>query len=176
MNRRVSITRSLSCVALFIFFLVAAAGCEPALDAPASVTLRFQERQPLTRDRLVVTVDDLRSNWYFEGVDFEPAGDGWLVSRPLKLSASTGVRIAVSLRSVGDATDKAVAAGQITLPNSANERWQVDIFASDVESSVACAGCSSLSRFPITEGSRPAARDWLYIRSTGKATSPTGPR
>ncbi len=175
MIRSLSIPRPLR-YAAFLLSLVVSAGCEPALDSPASVTLRYREVQPLARDRLVVTVDDLRSNWYFEGVDFEPADDGWLVSRTLKLSARAGVRIAVTVRSVSDSTDRAVAVGQIIIPNSANERWQVDIFPSDVEPAVACAGCSSLARFPIAEGSRPTARDWLYIRSTGKGTVPTGPR
>lgn len=170
-----SIPRPLRCAALLLS-LALAAGCEPAPDAPASVTLRYREVQPLTRDRLVVTVDDQHSNWYFEGVDFEPTDDGWLVSRSLKLSAKAGVRIAVTMRSVSDSTDRAVAAGQIMLPNSPNERWQVDIFASELEPTVACGSCSFLARFPIVEGSRPAARDWLYIRSTGKGTSPTGPR
>ncbi len=175
MNRRVSNRRWLH-HAILACLLVTAAGCEPALDAPASVTLRYLERQPLTRDRLVVTVDDLRSNWYFEGVDFEPAGDGWLVSRSLRLSARAGVRIAVSLRDSSDATDRPVATGQIMLPSSTNERWQVDIFASELEPGTACAGCASLARFPIAERSRPAARDWLYIRWTGAGTAPTGPR
>lgn len=92
---------------------------EPALDAPAPVTLRYREVQPLNRDRLVVTVNYLRSNWYFEGADFEPVDDGWLVSRLLKLSASAGEHIGASLRKVSGTTDRTVAAGQIVLPNSA---------------------------------------------------------
>lgn len=169
-----SILRQLRTATLLPLAVLAAAGCEPDLGVPATVTVRYREVAPLTRDRLVVTVDDADSGWYFEGVDFEPATDGWLTSRSLDLSASGGVRVLVALR--GSATTTAAASGEIVLPATANERWLVDIFPSELAPNVVCGGCAGLARFAITESDRPAARDWLYVRWTGSGGSPTGPR
>jgi hypothetical protein len=138
-----------------------AGGCEVAPVAPASVTVRYLEVAPLTRDRLVVTVDDPRSGWYFEGVDFQPSPDGWLTSRSLRVSTRGGVRITVSLRGSGVS---AAASGEIVLPEGESEEWMVDIFPSEAAPSVACDGCAGLARLTIAEDARPAARDWLYVR------------
>lgn len=152
-----------------LLLALGAAGCEDELIAPASVTVRYQEEAPLVRDRLVVTVEDVGNEWYFEGVDLQPSADGWLTSRSLRVSARGGVRINVSLRG----NDLAAAAGgEVVLPEGVSEEWLVDIFASEAAPSIACDGCTGLARFAIAEDARPAARDWLYVRWGGSGARP----
>ncbi|MHB1225389.1 MAG: hypothetical protein ACYC2G_15275 [Gemmatimonadaceae bacterium] len=146
---------------LVVILALGVGGCEEGFIAPASVTLRYRERAPLTRERLVVTVDDINNEWYFEGVDLPPSADGWLTSRSLRVSTRGGVRITVSLRGTSVV---AAAGGEIVLPESPGEEWLVDIFTSEAAPSVACDGCAGLARLAIAEDDRPTARDWLYVR------------
>lgn len=154
---------------LALLLALGAGGCEGDPVAPASVTVRYLEQAPLTRDRLVVTVDDLRSGWYFEGVDFQSSADGWLTSRSLRVSTRGGVHISIALRGTGVT---AVAGGEIVLPEGVSDEWLVDIFPSEAAPSVACDGCAGLARFAIAEDARPTARDWLYVRWHSSDASP----
>ena len=133
--------------------------------------MRYDERAPLTRDRLVVTVTDGRRQWYFEGADLSDDGTGWLISRPLRVADGGTVTISATLRGDGTAP---VGGGTVALPLARDGRWQVDVLTSALEPSSVCAGCTGITRFSIAEAERPTAHDWLYIRWTGTPATVTG--
>lgn len=148
------------------------AACEPVAASPATLTIRYQERPPLTRDRLVVTVADGRNEWYYEGVDLESEEDGWLAGRPLRLPREGSVRVKVAFRGTGQ---HAVAAGDATIRVAARERWRLDVFTSESAPGAACSGCTGIVRLTIAQESRPSARDWLYLRWIVTDPHPTAP-
>lgn len=151
---------------LLPLLLPALLACEDLGPDRTRVVVRFQERAPLTRDRLVVTMQDDRRDYYFEGLDLRATGDGWWEARELRLSSRGEAKVLVALR--GAAISPA-AAGEILLPLAPNARWRVDVFASSADPATACDGCTSLSRFPIVPDARPSAQDWLYVTWTTHA-------
>lgn len=171
MRTRAPLTRVVV-VALAMAGLAGLAGCEPVSGSPSTITIRYQERAPLTRDRLVVTISDGRNEWHYEGLDLEPDDDGWLVSRPLRLTNTSIIRLGVGFRGSGPS---AVATGDVVIATGSRERWTVDIFAASSGGETACAGCGGISRFTIAQDSRPTARDWLYVRWSAASQDPTAP-
>ena len=147
------------------------AGCENVASDPTSVVVRYAERAPLTRDRLVVTVSAGGRRWYFEGEDLTPDGTGWLASRPLRVGDAGTVEVTAAFR--GDQLSPA-GIGAVQLPLERDGHWQVDVLTSALEPSTVCAGCTGVTRFSIAEAERPAAHDWLYIRWTGTPATTTG--
>ncbi len=143
--------------------LLPLAACEDLGPDRPRVVVRFHERAPLTRDRLVVTLRDGRRDFYFEGLDMRPVGDGWWEARELRLTAGSEAEVLVALRGTGR---PAAAAGEFRLPLAPNARWRLDVFASSVGSTTACGACTGLQRFPIDPTQRPSAQDFLYVTWT----------
>ena len=143
------------------------AACGLVEPATGRVSVRYQERAPLGRERLVVNLTDGRDEWYVEGTDLQPAGDGWLAGRTIRLHEGGPLRLSATLR--GDGRQVA-AVGDVTLPLDHGRHWRVDIFASPRSEAEACGGCDGVRRFVIAPSSRPSAQDWLYITWTDQAT------
>jgi len=158
--------RRLAAALLPAALLLPLAACEDLGADRARVVVRFQERAPLTRDRLVVTVRDGRRDYYFEGLDLQPAGDGWWRGRELRLAAQGEADVLVALRGVGTSP---AAAGEILLPLTPGARWRLDVFASSADGPTACGGCTSYRRFGIVPDARPSAQDFLYVTWTALA-------
>jgi hypothetical protein len=131
------------------------------------VSVRYQERAPLDRELLVVNLTDGQDEWYLEGTDLQPAADGWLASRTIRLHDGGTMRLSATIRAEGR---EVAAAGDLTLPLDEGRHWRVDIFASPRTQSEACDGCDGIKRFAIAPSSRPSAQDWLYITWTDQAT------
>lgn len=143
--------------------LLPLAACEDLGPDRTRVVVRFHERAPLTRDRLVVTMRDGRRDFYFEGLDLRPVGDGWWEARELRLAASGEAEVLVALRGVGPTP---AAAGEILLPLTPNARWRLDVFVSSADGPTACGDCTGLRRFGIVPDARPSAQDFLYVTWT----------
>lgn len=127
--------------------------------------MRYREVAPLGRERLAVTLDDEHRQFYLEGIDLVER-DGWLVSRELRTLTRGELVVRLALRGSGSA---AVATAHVTLPLAPDARWRIDIFPSSAEPAAACADCTGLHRAAIAQGSRPSARDWLYVTWTADA-------
>lgn len=137
--------------------------CEDLGPDRSRLLVRFEERPPLGRERLVVTVADGRRDYYFEGLDLERAADGWWQARELRLSNVGEAVILVALRGAGAAP---AAAGELALPLAPNARWRLDVFASSADGQTACGGCTGFRRYGIAPAFRPSAQDWLYVTWT----------
>lgn len=148
---------------LLASLLIPLAACEDLGPDRTRVLVRFQERAPLTRDRLVVTLRDGRRDYYFEGLDLRPTGDGWWEARELRLASRGEADMLVALRGAGAPP---AAAGEIVLPLAPNAHWRVDVFASSADGPAACAGCTAFRRFSIVPEARPSAQDFLYVTWT----------
>ena len=148
---------------LLASLLIPLAACEDLGPDRTRVLVRFQERAPLTRDRLVVTLRDGRRDYYFEGLDLRPTGDGWWEARELRLASRGEADMLVALRGAGVPP---AAAGEIVLPLAPNAHWRVDVFASSADGPAACAGCTAFRRFSIVPEARPSAQDFLYVTWT----------
>lgn len=155
--------RRLRALATALLPLLALAGCEDLGPDLARVVVRFEERAPLTRDRLVVTVRDGRRDYYLEGLDLQAADDGWWVGRELRVATGGEAEVLVALRGAGVPP---AAYGELVLPLAPNARWRVDVFASSVDGPTACGGCTGYRRHTIVPDARPSAQDWLYITWT----------
>lgn len=140
--------------------------CEDLGPERTRVLVRYHERAPLTRDRLVVTVRDGRRDYYFEGLDLRPVGDGWWEGRELRLAADGEADVLVAVRGAGVSP---AAAGEILLPLAPNARWRLDVFASSADGPTACGGCTAYRRFGIVPDARPSAQDFLYVTWTSLA-------
>lgn len=143
--------------------LLPVAACEDLGPDRARVVVRFHERAPLTRDRLVVTLRDGRRDYYLEGLDLRPVGDGWWEARELRLGSSGEAEVLVALRGAGPAP---AVAGEIALPLAPNARWRLDVFASSADGPAACGDCTAFRRFTIVPDARPSAQDFLYVAWT----------
>lgn len=139
------------------------AGCDDLGPDQGVVTLRYREQPPLERERLVVTLEDRERQYYVEGIDLGEGADGWLESRPLRFASNGQFRVRVAMR--GDGTSP-VAALDAQIPLTPGQRWRVDVFASSLPGSQACAGCAGLQRVGILPAWRPSAQDWLYLTWT----------
>ena len=142
------------------------AACDDLGPDQGIVTLRYREQPPLERERLVVTLEDRERQYYVEGIDLAEGADGWLESRPLRFAASGQLRVRVAMRS--DGTSPAAALDAM-IPLTPGRRWRVDVFASALPGSQACAGCAGLQRVGIVPAWRPSAQDWLYLTWTAAA-------
>lgn len=149
--------------ALAVLLACLLAGCNDLGPNPAHVQLRYREVAPLDRDRLVVTFDVPGHQWYLEGTDLQPSGDGWLTGRELTVGSDGELMMRLALR---DDDDGSVARGEAVIPLAHGARWRIDVFPSSLESAAACGGCSGVHRVSIDAAARPSARDWLYITWT----------
>lgn len=129
--------------------------------------MRYREVEPLGRERLAVTLDDERRQFYLEGIDLVER-DGWLVSRELRTLPRGDLVVRLALRGSGTA---AAATADVVVPLAPDARWRIDIFPSSADPAAACAGCAGLHRAAIAEGVRPSARDWLYVTWTAGAAT-----
>lgn len=162
-------TRALrrAATALLLPLLPLLGACQELGPEQPRVTVRYRELAPLGRERLAVTLDDERRQFYLEGIDLV-AHDGWLVSRELRTAPRGDLAVRLALRGAGVA---AVAAADVVIPLAPNARWRIDVFPSSAGPNVACAGCAGLHRVPIADAARPSARDWLYVTWTGGAAA-----
>jgi hypothetical protein len=137
--------------------------CDDLGPNPAHVQLRYREVAPLDRGRLVVTLDVPGHQWYFEGTDLQPVGDGWLAGREIEVGSDGELLLRLALRDQGDGT---VARADVSIALAHGARWRVDVFPSSLERADACGDCSGVHRVTIDQGARPSARDWLYVTWT----------
>ncbi|HEY0971087.1 MAG TPA: hypothetical protein VGE02_08985 [Gemmatimonadales bacterium] len=149
--------------ALVFLLLTACSALEPEY---AGVVVRYREAGPLTRERLVVTLESHGITWYLEGTDMAADG-GWLSSRVLRIPKGGQAELVVALRGQGS---QPAATGTVALPLEVGRQARVDVFISEEPLELACDGCAGLARFPIQPAFRPSARDWLYVRWTGTAS------
>jgi hypothetical protein len=145
--------------------------CNDLGPDPAHVRLRYLEVAPLDRDRLVATLDVPGHQWYFEGTDLQPEGDGWLAGREITVGSDGDLLLRLALRGTGD---DAVAQADVSIALTHGARWRIDVFPSSLESAEACGGCNGVHRVPIALAARPSARDWLYVTWTALPTGAPG--
>lgn len=145
--------------------------CNDLGPDPAHVQLRYLEVPPLDRDRFVATLDVPGHQWYFEGTDLQPEGDGWLAGREVTVGSKGDLVLRLALRGSGE---NAVAQADVTIRLTHGARWRIDVFPSSLESAVACGDCSGVHRVPIALPARPSARDWLYVTWTALPSGAPG--
>jgi hypothetical protein len=153
-------------VALAAVLGLALAGCQDLGPDRARVAVRYQELLPLGRERLVLTLQDGERQFYLEGIDLEPAADGWLASRELRVANGGTLRVRVALRGTGGTS---VSTVDVDVPLAPHARWRLDVFPSSASLAAACGGCTGVQRATILQSERPSARDWLYVTWTAVA-------